>query len=228
MNAKRAAILAVVAGFAIAEASTVALAEPLVDFDGGFVVYNDSSETIGYSFDVSGNGISVGGLGVFSSFFLPLQAPIDVGLWNAKGNEIASTVVTPDDTAVASIDANGQWLEAMIAPKLLASGKYYVGAYYPSASELILAAPAIDSIVGVTYVDAEMGGNSGLTFPGEDEPSPRGELAGPTVFTADTTPVPEPLTLSLFGVGAIGAVALRRRKRNRSGVDQKSTSKGFQ
>jgi hypothetical protein len=213
MNAKRAATVALFACLVFVGSAGIARAEPLVDFDGGFVLYNDSSETIGYSFKVSGSGISVGGLGVFSSFSLPLQAPIDVGLWNASGDELASTTVTPGDTAVASIDANGQWLEAVFTPMLLTAGKYYVGAFYPSSSELVLVFPAIDSIAGVTYVDAQMGGSSGLTFPGEDEPSPRGELAGPTVFTADTTPIPEPITLSLFGAGLAGAAVLRRRKK---------------
>jgi hypothetical protein len=212
MKAKRAAILALFACLAFAGANTVALAEPLVDFDGGSSFPN-SGGTFGYSFTVSDSGISVGGLGVFSTFYQPLQTSKDVGLWNANGDEIATATVTPGDPTVASFDTNGQWLEATITPLFLTAGKYYVGAYYPTPNdEFMLGEVAIDSIAGVTYVDSQLAGGSALSFPDIAE-SARGELAGPTVFTAAVTPVPEPLTLSLFGAGVVGAAAMRRRKK---------------
>jgi hypothetical protein len=189
-------------------ATAVAQASPIIDFTGGSENLNNANETYGYSFTVSGASVLIGGLGVWDSFALPLQTSHAVGLWNSGGTLLASTTVGPAGTIIASTDALGQWREADIISVLLTPGQYYAGVYYNIQSENVLLSGAPNSIAGITYNSAQFAFTGSLAFPGSTFGT---SLVGPALFT--TVAAPEPITLSLFGAGLAGAIAMRRRKK---------------
>ncbi len=194
----------------IAGSAPIACASALVDFTVGQVQTNIGDETYGYSFTVSGSSFSVDGLGVFDSSSDPLALSHAVGLWDSGGHLIASTTVGPSDTPVASTDALGQWLEASIAPVILTPGQYFAGVYYPLGTEGVLVLATPNSVAGISYDSAQYDFGASLAFP---ESSWGNTLVGPAIFGTSLSSVPEPITLSLFGAGLTGAVAMRRRKK---------------
>jgi hypothetical protein len=206
-------VIGLAAAFTVVIAGTapIASASALVDFTGGQVETNNNNETYGYSFTVSGSSFSVDGLGVFDSFSTPLALSHAVGLWDSAGNLIASTTIGPSDTPVASTDAFGQWLEASITPVILTPGQYFAGVFYLVGTEDVLVLGTPNSVAGISYDSAQYNFGGSLAFP---DSSFGTTLVGPAVLgTSFGTSVPEPITLSLFGAGLAGAVAMRRRKK---------------
>jgi Domain of unknown function (DUF4082) len=196
---------AFIALFAFASAVN---AGPIIDFTGGITALNNNNETYGYSFTVSGGNISVNGLGVFSAFSSPLAGSHPVGLWNSSGTLLASATVTPGSTAVPSTDSLGQWLEVGIAPVVLTPGTYFAGVYYNQGTEQVLVVGTPNSIPGVTYNSAQYDFGNSLAFPESAFPS---TLVGPALFS---NPVPEPASVTIFGLMAAGCAFYGWRRRS--------------
>jgi hypothetical protein len=186
-----------------------------------------TGNTIGYTFQVGANNLSVNQLGNSGGMG---QGSFNVGLWDGSGSLLASTTV--------SLTSSFQrFLWNSISPVTLQSGQNYtigsVGNGYLSQNADVGTATGLSSYVSI--VGAGIGGNDGytspsvytLTYPNSRMPyginGSGNVIVGPNMqFTAipnptpvpESTPdvIPEPSTYALFGLGALVLIVAYRRK----------------
>jgi len=166
--------------------------------------------SMGYLFEVTAN-VQVVGLGAFDFQENGLAISHEVGLWTSTGTLIASTTVQ-GGTASA---LQGHFRYESIAPVTLTAGRFYVVAAaksglndrYASLDVAPFEAP------GITYVEDRHLFTNALAMPTISQGLTGGWFGG-NILLADQAAVPEPASLAIWGLGALGCVigAYRRRK----------------
>jgi hypothetical protein len=210
---------AIVAATALLASIGAANATPELglDFTGTPTVFGSSEWNLGYAFTANSN-ITVAALGNMDFGALTsLSQPQQVGLWDSSGNLLASAFVGAGSMQV------GEWAFTSITPVLLTAGQTYLvggqgGASY--AGELPVSVDPNITYVGSRFFFIGNTSNSPLVEPidsdGFNSPSDAGWFGGNIeLASASVGAVPEPITLSLFGAGLAGAVAMRRRRKTK-------------
>lgn len=196
------ALIALITG-AVAGFSAAAIADPLVTLtpNPGNTFNNANGYSLGFGFVVS-SSITVDALGYFDTGVLTENHSI--GLYDSTQSLLASALVT------SASPVSNSFAYTAIPDVLLNPGTYYLMGtsgfvdpytFSPTASSVDPRA----SFAASAYSD----GNS-LQFPDTVDPTTFGYF-GPNLDIS--TQVPEPFTLSLFGGGLAGLVAVRRCKR---------------
>ena len=197
---------AVVAGIALgagqARAAAINLTSPGIEFDSDFF-------TLGFEFTVN-TPMSLNALGVYDSGKDGLAAPANVGLWLNNGALLTSTVVPSGSGG----GLDGFFRYAAVAPISLAPGVHYVvgsfltGDLASSFNTGQGGAATVDPHVTIV-MDRFSPFDSAFGFPNASNFFVGGAWLGAN-FQAN--PVPEPATLTLFGLGLVVLRAARRRK----------------
>jgi hypothetical protein len=199
-------LLASVAAIALA-APGVASAQSLgLDFlpgDVGVTAGSNFTWTLGYEFnDVS--AVDVIGLASWNS---GVVGNIEVGLWSGGGALLATATVNNASPVIGTAD----WIWEPISPVALVPGQtYLVGSIGETDYAYDVNPVVIDPRISYNHNAWQFGG---LTFPGRVSPaSSEHAFYGGNVVLAS---VPEPSTWAMMGIGfaGLGAVAVRRRRR---------------
>ena len=165
---------------------------------------SDSGRTFGWAFNVSST-IQVGGIGAWDSNEQAFGPDVEAGLWTGAGTLLASTTISAGSPTEAS-NGDGVWRVESIATLLLAPGRYVLGLTFFDETPLSQVDTSFTTIPEITYVNptqTSAGGDSGLTFPNLVLPGSEG-FFGPNLLLAESSLLPEPATLALFGLGLLG------------------------
>jgi hypothetical protein len=190
--------------------AAVALATPAVDFTGTTIDWNDGTNySLGWSFTANQN-LNVNSLGVYAApdFNTGLRIFTQdhtVGIFDAMQNLIASTTVTNSDTL------NGFFrYHSLTAPVQLTGGATYFIAAAMGADQYTWDTTGFSANSAITYNGGYYTASDTLAFPVTADTTVANGYFGANL---DVTPVPEPGTLALFGIGlGMTAVFIRRRQ----------------
>jgi len=172
----------------------------------------DSTDTLGYQFQVGASSISLTGLGFYDFGQDGLQTAHDVGLWNNSGSLLTQVSVASGTSAPLV----GFYRYAAVTPITLASGQTYtVGGLFQTGTDKysynivgLTSDPAINIIIPTVY-------NTGSTLTMPTSSFPGNNFTGADIQFTTATPVPfefEP-TGGLMVLG--GAWLLRRHLKNK-------------
>jgi hypothetical protein len=192
--------------------SAVTQATPLIDgayATGGNMAFND---TIGYTFTVQSNPISVSRFGVLRSFYDTAH----VGLWNEQGELLASVNIYP----FGVLENNFAWSSAFTAPLILnPNTKYRIGSQCNSMGYQEIFLP---SATGVTINQFTRSGRSQYVFEFPAMESNVSMVNWPSFSDAlivgpnmDYEVLPEPSTYALLFLGGGVLIWARRRQLRR-------------
>jgi hypothetical protein len=174
--------------------------------------------TLGYSFRVDGS-LTFNALAVFDVISatpgsaghtnaVGLTQDHQVGVWDASGTLLASTIVVPGGPTTPSVNTYGTWVYKVLdAPVTLPGGTYTIGAFYDGVSDPVMVQQSALTVSGVTYLngnflyDSAFGRPTGTYSPNEQQ------YFGPTMLS-----VPDGgTTLILLGSALAGLAMARRR-----------------
>jgi hypothetical protein len=199
-----------------------------------------SNSTVGFAFSISQQE-TVSGLGFWSptSFSCPSCSPVtQVGLWSNSGTllgSVSTATLTPQ--IVSTENGYGRW-NFMTFSLVLSPGTYVVGsngayAYYAydwdtappdppsSPGENAPVSNYLDLAPGTAFIEGLFNtANDGLNMPNADcdftiggnGNCPVGQFGGNIEF-ANATPLPAALPLFATGVGALGLLGWRRKRK---------------
>jgi hypothetical protein len=193
----------------------------LQGFSGGTPQVDSAERTWGWQFKPT-ESISVDALG---SFYFNNSSNSDhhqVGLWTSDSNRdlLATATVRPTSTIQGSGYPNGVFRYTSITPVELTAGKLYVigmtmGAapFYVGGSSTLN--PVFDPSESGTQRVSGSSPTGDLLYPFTNNADKIGYF-GPN-FTFEkglgVAPVPEPSSLAIFGINAVGWITARRRRR---------------
>lgn len=162
--------------------------------------------TLGWSFTVNQN-ITLDALGVYDSDQDGLGQSHDVGVFDAGGTLLAATTVA-SGTSGTLID---KYRFQSIAGLTLTTGNTYsIGAVWLDGTDgMLFDNGGISFSPDVNYVDSNFAAGSTLQNPAFNGGG--GGYYGPN-FTYTTAAVPEPSSIAMLGIGAIGLFARRKRQ----------------
>ena len=177
-----------------------------VDFTSiGMDHWDGSYYSLGWSFKVGSDNIDVDALGFYDDQKNGLTQSHDVGIYDAQGNLLASTTVTPN----AVLSSWWRW-SSLTSPLVLAAGQtYYIAAV--NGSENYTWNPfGFVTAPGINFVQDQYIVSSTLAFPSYSYNGSNGRAwFGPNFNTS--TAVPLPASLLLMGPGLAGLAVLRKK-----------------
>jgi hypothetical protein len=189
---------------------TVANADIVFTFSGG-TQQAGQGDTYGFQFIPVVN-ISVDSLGFYDLGSDGLSADHPVGIWDATGTLLSSTIVTTGNSSLSGPVINGGQFRFTPIPAIqLSAGTTYVfGAQVGSLNDIwyssgtnISNSPSLVTVSSSGVFD--LTGNNTLVFPTQSI----GNTYAAGSFTA--SPVPEPSTLALLGLSALSFLAFSKR-----------------
>ncbi|REK12545.1 MAG: PEP-CTERM sorting domain-containing protein [Planctomycetota bacterium] len=176
-------------------------AEPLAEISGQSGSGVIADVTYGWSFSTGDLPIHVTELGIYDRFEDGLADSHEVGLWRVSDSALLTSTIVPASTAAPLID--GVRYAATTPVTLDPNADYVLGAYYPTSSDTMWTEATVTMNLDATFGTAKgsLAGN-GFVLPTFGlNPTFAEGFFGPNLIG---TAVPEPSTLALGGLGAIG------------------------
>jgi len=172
--------------------------------------FTNAAWSLGWEFQVGSGAITVTDLGVYDDFANDFTESHEVGIYDLSGTLLVSGTVNPGDIL------SGFFRYTSVAPTNLAANTNYIVTaatrsenygFFPS---LITFDPAI------SYVRDRFQFSNTLVFPSNSTGFAAGEgiYGGTFGFIPSVTAVPEPSSMVMLGLGALG-MAFARRGRNK-------------
>jgi hypothetical protein len=216
----------IVAALSLLVLPRAAAAASIVDFNDDVSPFawfgNDSGCnsgcTLGYEIVITAT-VMIDALGIYDAGSNGLTHAHEVGIWDSGGTLLASTIVGPAATLFdASVSGDGQYVYSPIAPLLLTSGTYRLGAFYAVNTTDAVAF----SLAGVFSNAAGAAVGSGFWLDSGFFTQPLNNAGGfsyvgPNARIGDVAAVPEPASIMLMGTGLLGAAARIRRRQRAAG-----------
>ena len=172
--------------------------------------------TLGWSFNVTGNGIFVTDLAVYDQLGAPLLDTHEVGIWDAAG-VLVDSVVIPAGGGILEIDQGGaQTWRDLPAPVFLAPGTYTIGATWNNVLDPMifpgtLAGEGLANFNGPNVMLIQNEYIAGGFAEPINTTGDNMSYFGPN-FEVQSRVVPEPGTLMMLGTGVLGLAGALRRK----------------
>jgi Domain of unknown function (DUF4082)/PEP-CTERM motif len=166
--------------------------------------------TLGWHFTVL-NDITLTDLGLFDDSQDGLTDSYEIGLWDSSQTLLRSATLS-SGSGTTLIE---EFRFVSVSPLLLSAGQTYaIGALYISGNDFLIfpgAATGFTTAPDLTFLNNAFAGDGSLSFPG-DSSEPGAAYFGPN-FRYDSAAIPEPASLTLFGLGLAGIARRRWRQR---------------
>ena len=166
--------------------------------------------SLGWEFRVGSNPITVTSLGVYDDGANGLAESHDVGIYDLSGNLLISGTVNPGDTL------NGMFRYTSVAATALSANTNSVVTATTGSENYGYFPTSISFDPAISYVVDRYVSGAGLAFPTNSSGhngSPDHAWFGGTFGFNESSSVPEPATLAIWGLFAIGLPVAGYRRR---------------